>query len=253
MAGNRRKGERFAKLPIELLKHPAVATLPHAAFRVLAIFAAGYTGTNNGTLCCTDTWVRQFGLVSRDTLYASIRVLLDRNLIEVTRPGIKHRKVPTLYALAWQPVNSRNGELLGRFTPATHAYRDWSAPERRKKKVPGSRKPTEFQSDNRTSLCPIVGLQNADYSPISPTKVQGFQSDGREYSKNLGRIPGSVSGLFSPRSAQRGSERNGGAHKIEKLARLQQHLPDGDIAKITGESIDLVREVRAALALEQRP
>jgi hypothetical protein len=35
------KGERFAKLPIELLEHPTVTTLPHAAFRVLAIFAAG--------------------------------------------------------------------------------------------------------------------------------------------------------------------------------------------------------------------
>lgn len=188
------KGERFAKLPIDLLKAPAVTTLPHAAFRVLCIFAAGYNGANNGTLACTDVWMRQFGIVSRDTTYSSIAALLDRGLIEVTRSGIKHRKMPTLYAITWQPLHHRNGQLLGRFTPATHAYKQWSPPERVKKKVPDRRKnklnhSAEVQSDGRTSISPMVGREKPSFSPISPTEDGGFQSDGREYSENLGPIP----------------------------------------------------------------
>lgn len=171
--------------------HPSVTTLPHAAFRVLTIFAAGYNGKNNGTLACTDVWMRRFGIASRDTVYSSIALLIERGLIEVTRPGIKHRKMPTLYAIAWQPVHHRNGQLLGRCTSPTHAYKQWNAPERAKKKVPDRRKnkPAGFQSDGRTSLSPMVGLQSGDFSPISPTKEGVFQSDGREYSKNLGSIP----------------------------------------------------------------
>lgn len=201
------KGERFAKLPVELLKDPAVTTLPHAAFRVLAIFAAGYNGANNGTLACTDSWMKQFGIVSRDTTYASIAVLLERGLIEVTRPGIKHRKVPTLYAITWQPVHNRHGELLGRFTPPTHAYKQWNPPQRTKKKVPDRRKnrpadTTEVESDGRTSLSPIVGQEKGDFSPTSQTEVGGFQSDGREYSENLGTIPDPPSRAAHPPSPE---------------------------------------------------
>lgn len=247
MASNRKKGERFAKLPVELLKDPAVTTLPHAAFRVLAIFAAGYKGDNNGTLACTDTWMRQFGMVSRDTLYAAIHQLLERGLIEVTRPGIKHRKVATLYAITWQELNYRDGQILGRFRPASHAYKQWKAPERTKKKVPDRRKATtpthrdgdaegaadtaEFQSDGRTSLSPMVGLEKSVFSPISPTKEGGFQSDGREYSKTLGGIhPGPVplSHAHSPlnpssESARALPKKNGGtdSKKDERLSKAK--------------------------------
>ena len=159
--------------------HPAVMTLPHAAFRVLAVFAAGYLGGNNGLLACTDTWMKKFGIVSRDTTYTAIHKLIERGLIEVTRPGIKQRKVATLYAITWQPLNYRNGELLGRFSGASHAYKQWRAPERTKKRVPDRRKcratpAAESQSDSRTSVSPMIGLQTADLSPTSLTKTGCF-------------------------------------------------------------------------------
>lgn len=254
-ASNRKKGERFAKLPHELMKHAAVTTLPHAAFRVLAVFAAGYTGDNNGALCATDRWMKQFGINSRDTTYSSIHMLVDRGLIEMTRPGIKQRKVATLYAITWQAVNYRDGVLLGRFSPASHAYKQWKAPERLKKAVPDCRRntppdSTEFQSDGRTSISPIVGLQNAVSSPISPTKTGGFQSDGREYSRILAGLPDPISA--SPSCAPPvAPSKNSAAAKIEKLARLQSDLSDADISKISGESVDLVRAIRASLERQQ--
>jgi hypothetical protein len=184
----RQKEERFAKLPWSVLMHPSVTTLSHAAFRVLTVVAAGYHGENNGALACTDTWLRRFGMVSKDTVYRSLHELTARGLIEVTRPGIKHRRVPTLYAITWAALNFREGEILGRFSPASHAYRQWQAPPKVKKKVPDRRKVqsdgrtiAEFQSDGRASISPMVGPETSIISPIMSTKVGGSQSDGRVY------------------------------------------------------------------------
>lgn len=244
---SRQQGERFAKIPLELLKEPAVTTLPHAAFRMLVILAAGYSGGNNGTLAATDKWVKQFGMVSKDTTYSALHELIERGLIEVTRPGMKYRRLPTLYAITWQSINNRNGKVLGVFSAPSHRYRHWKAPARTPKKVPDRRKSkriaAEFQSGDRTSRSPMVGPMR---SPINPTKVQDFQSDDREYSKNLGRVPDLEPSSHSepPTSAP---PQNGAAAKIEKLFRVHPEYSEADLAKIACEPVELVREVRAVL------
>src|SRR5437868_6774206 len=89
-------GERFARLTENLLECPAVKTLPHAAFKVLTILALGARPPafvdrkdlgRNGTQAITDSYARKYGFNSRDTVYRSLRELLGRQLIVVTRQG----------------------------------------------------------------------------------------------------------------------------------------------------------------------
>ena len=51
--GRKKTGERFAKIPRDLMRHPAVATLNHAAFRTLVALAGEYHGGNNGAIAIT--------------------------------------------------------------------------------------------------------------------------------------------------------------------------------------------------------
>jgi len=108
------------------MEHEACRTLPYAAFKVLAVIAVGYNGRNNGTLACTESWGRRFGITGTDTVRRSLRELVNRGLIEITRRGLRIRNVPTLYALAWEPIDYRDGSLLDRAVPATWRYRQWA-------------------------------------------------------------------------------------------------------------------------------
>ena len=91
----RERGERFAKLPLGLLEDPSCATLPLSAFKVLTVLAAGYSGGNNGTLACTESWARKFGITGTDTVRLALKELERRGLIEVTRRGMRMRQAPT--------------------------------------------------------------------------------------------------------------------------------------------------------------
>src|SRR5665213_433062 len=152
--GRRVHGERFARIPLDVLLHVACTTLTGSEHRVLVIFAANYNGANNGALACTQSWAEQFGITGTDTVGNARRVLTARRLIEVTRPGMRMRKVPTLYALAWAPINNRDGQPLIPPGMPTWGFKDW--------------KPEISDPAGRGDVTPGSGVQTADYTPICP-------------------------------------------------------------------------------------
>lgn len=119
-------GGRFARLPLSVLSTPAVTTLDHAAFRVLVLLAAQYYGTNNGALGITWTQAAANGIKSDNTLYAALRELETRGLIEQTYPASRVPPRPTMYAITWVSVDDTEYSRSTR--TAAHSYRDWSAP-----------------------------------------------------------------------------------------------------------------------------
>lgn len=136
--------DHFAQIPVTVLESAACATLPLAAFKVLVILASGYRGTNNGTMACTESWARKYGIMGTDTVRRSLKELEARGLIELTRRGMKMRKIPSLWALTWQSIDNRNGQPIGVPAPASHRYAKYDGyiwhEERKKigeKKLPG--------------------------------------------------------------------------------------------------------------------
>jgi hypothetical protein len=114
---------RYAMLPLPLMKHPAVVTLDHAAKWVLTVFAAQYDGKNNGTMMASDSYMAEhWGIKSKDTLYRSRNDLLERALIVETRQGMRMRKIPTLFAIAWREINNIEGQQLDTPKPAPFGY-----------------------------------------------------------------------------------------------------------------------------------
>lgn len=118
---------RFARLPVAVLEHITVVTLTHAAFRVLVLLAAQFSGFNNGALGITAKQATNAGIGSDKTLYQSLRELELRQLVELTYPASRVPPRPTMWALTWLPLNDTRYSQSTR-TPA-HAYRDWK-PER---------------------------------------------------------------------------------------------------------------------------
>lgn len=189
-----RDAERFARMTDSLLQCPAVATLSHAAFRVLTILTIGARppGPNrkkdlgrNGIQAITDTHARKFGFTSRDTVYRALHELLERGLIIKTREGHKNKTHFALYAVAWLPVTHRDGRPLDFPEPAPCGYLRWSPPKKPKKRMPNrwlpepapnlaDRKPNlEQPSDSRTQSCPINGH---DENVCRPTNASNFQN-----------------------------------------------------------------------------
>jgi hypothetical protein len=169
-----RAQEHFARVPISVLESEAVTTLNHAAFKVLVVLAAGYRGTNNGTLALTGSFAKRFGLKGRDTLYRSLRELERRGLIVCTRRGFKSKKMFTLYAVGWESITHREGQPLDIPEPKNNSrWLKWSA------SVPMAgthelKQLAQIHTDGRDSSVPIVGTDDPvsvpmvyDRSPIS--------------------------------------------------------------------------------------
>jgi hypothetical protein len=114
---------RFARLPCAVLVTLAVTTLEHAHFRVLALLAAQYNGSNNGALGLTPSQAAQSGIGSNRTLYAGLRALEARGLIERTYQASRVPPRPTMYALTWVAVDDTDYSRAERMP--THAYQGW--------------------------------------------------------------------------------------------------------------------------------
>jgi hypothetical protein len=173
MAKHHAAGERYAHIPVEVLEHVSCATLPHAAFKVLVMVAAGYNGHNNGTQACTESWMRKFGITGTDTARRSLKLLVERGLIEITRPGMKMRKIPTLYAVTWRCVDNRDGWPIEKPAPPSHKYAKWDGGyewnvERRKwvRKISHPCK--------KGSITPIKGVESEMFAPIGGIRTPSY-------------------------------------------------------------------------------
>lgn len=121
--GRRNTGDRFARIPRDLMRHPAVATLNHAAFRALVLLAGEYHGGNNGAIAIAPEQAAELGIGSKNTLYAAFKTLQERGLIHRTDPGAKNPPRPQSFALEWLRLDDTE---YSRKTPrASHAYKNW--------------------------------------------------------------------------------------------------------------------------------
>jgi hypothetical protein len=233
-------GDLFARLPVDVMQSPALMSAPHAAFRVLAILVAGNVKERNGTFACSDSYAATFGIRSKDMLHRSLVELQARGLIVCTRPGMKLRLWPSLWAVTWWPIYNRDGQPLDRPENPTHAYTKWR-PTKKK-----------LHPNSRGQVTPIVGVKDVELHPDLTPKSSRFHPDSRGNSRSGsgGRIRQGNGCVIAPGAdspVRVSTRKSGGAQKIEKLIRLQGHLLDSDIAKITGEPIELVQKVREAM------
>lgn len=119
---NRGDGKRFAMLPLQVLEHQAVRTLSHAEFRVLTLLAGKFDGKNNGHVGLTKSQAKEQKVCNR-TLYRALSTLEERGLIERTYHSSRTPPRPTMFALAWKPIDDTTYSRSTRLP--SHAYREW--------------------------------------------------------------------------------------------------------------------------------
>lgn len=123
-----RTSEVFARLPVSILTCPAVRSLPNYAFRVLVAYAAQYRGRNNGDLALTWKMARHFGINSKWQLNRGTKELARRGLLLKTRQGGKKPLGPTLYAIAWERVDTLEDkpDVAPTICPPRRQLDDWN-------------------------------------------------------------------------------------------------------------------------------
>lgn len=250
------EGERFAYIPESVLLSDAVCSLPHAAFKVLAILNVGRPKERNGTQCCSESYAAKFGITSRDTVRRSLNELQQRGLIVITRRVSPFMKFATLYGVTWWAILYRNGEPLDIAEPATHAYLRWSpTPMVGADKVTAPGESSHRWSD---SVTPTVGVETSSHHTDGAAEVPNLHTDGRGKSLDLGSGVRQRSTRASPPgSLARGSASSAQlpAHLISRLmASIQDlpHLTDRDHARTFRCEPTEVARVRERLARLQR-
>jgi hypothetical protein len=198
-----KKGPRHANLPRDLLKDPAVATLPGAIFKVFVALNAEYCGKNNGALSMTRELARAYGVTSVDTLTRALSgnaprgELIDRGLVVITDPGSYKPARVARYALTCRPLD--NTEYSRSEHVASHTYRTWLPPPalleqraKRKERADRARKKQRQLSDGRTQSGPVVGPktrgeveENSEMGPVVGPNRAANGSGGRTPSRDL--------------------------------------------------------------------
>jgi len=221
------EGERFAYMPESVLQSQAVKTLPHSAFKVLAILLVGRTRERNGTACCSDSYAAKYGITSHDTVRRALEELQARGLIVVTRRVSRFKRHPTLYGVTWWPIVYRDGDVLAVPEPASHAYASWQPI------TPTNGVNAAARENNRSprpsgDIAPTSGVNKRAHHPDGVVKTPVHHPDQRGQSLDL----------------------RGGVHaKIARLLHAQPHLTDADVARVFAQySVDptTVRQIREA-------
>lgn len=125
----KRESGPFALLPVDVLVSAAVRTLPHAAFRMLVILAAQYSGARNGSLSVTRQTLAQHGVRNPHIIGPALAELEARGLIVRTRPGTRIPPRSAMYAITWrnidEPLSHDRHDALPTLSPS-HAYARWA-------------------------------------------------------------------------------------------------------------------------------
>lgn len=98
------------------------ADLSPRAVKALVDLYTQFRGANNGDLCAAWTVMSKRGWTSKDQLAKALRELLDGGWITVSRQG--GRRIATLYAVTWLPIDRCGGKLDVRADPKPlHSWR----------------------------------------------------------------------------------------------------------------------------------
>jgi len=114
-AVNRKNKGQFAGIPNRVIDSPAFKSLGGNSVKLLIILAHHYNGYNNGDLAITYATIKEW--ITKNTMYSARDELYKKGLIVVNAYGGRSgagRKLPSLYAVTWQPVDdlkAKNGEI----------------------------------------------------------------------------------------------------------------------------------------------
>lgn len=263
-------GEHWAAIPVEVLSSTAYAALPDYATRVLLAVAAGYRGSNNGALSLTQAQAARLGVTQAWKVAAGLQLLVMTGLLEQTRQGKYKYGKPLcgLYALSWKAIDPTDQAFppIEAARPPQNRWARWVRPAEW----------NEVEREVRTRLQGKAG-RVSDFSPIHPGVSEPINPGVSELPPadqpgcignggnpiNPGVCPlesppggrasgGRASGGWAPSGprpdpplSKRDEE---GLRRVQKLHRLQPHLPPGDLARITKTSLELATSV-----VEARP
>ena len=85
------------------------------SIKLLIDIAQQYNGYNNGDLCAALSIMKPRGWNSNQQLSKSLKELIDKNMIMLTRQGGLNMG-QNLYAITWQPINECNRKLDVKYT-----------------------------------------------------------------------------------------------------------------------------------------
>ena len=109
MRHKKKQGYTFLLLPHFVLNHPDFFNLSPRAVKLLIDIATQYRGYNNGDLCVANSIMEKRGWKSKSSLHKAIQELREKDFIILTRQG--GRKIASLYAITWQPIDECEGKL----------------------------------------------------------------------------------------------------------------------------------------------
>lgn len=101
---------RFFALPLDILHHENWTRLSPHGCKLVVDLGKQFDGKNNGYLSCAWEVMQKQGWKSRETLTIATAEAQHYGLIERTRQGGMNR--PSLYALTWWKINSRQDDPL---------------------------------------------------------------------------------------------------------------------------------------------
>jgi hypothetical protein len=112
---NRKNRGQFAGIPLRVIDSAAFKSLGGNSVKLLMILARHYNSYNNGDLAITHAIMKEW--LNKNTMYSARDELYKKGFIIVNAYGGRSgagRKLPSLYAITWQPVDdlkAKNGEI----------------------------------------------------------------------------------------------------------------------------------------------
>jgi hypothetical protein len=242
MARRRKRGYKlppgkFVAIPIDMLKQVA-GELSAPELRCWIALCAQSQPWSNGTAKLCRSVIKEFHLGSQRVVTAATKKLLDAGRIVQTRKAVQRKCA--LFGVKHLPLNYDAMAKEGVGEPISSATNRGSANSATNEEA------LNDEIDNR-------GSANSGKQPLALPKSRGYAPNSTPLalpqgntSKSLPLRAADSSAASSPNPAPADLPKSG-APKIEKLMRLDRNLTDDQIAHISSEPIELVREVRASL------
>lgn len=237
---------------------------------------------NNGDLSLpASIAAKQFGIKPTWRVSAGLQMCRHARLIEITRTGKIHngKGVAQLYGLCWLPIAPSDKYDQPRMLPrpAANEWINWKRPENWKEierevreRAQGTKMSHSTRLDRKAmfrstrleqprSIRLDRNNETADQPVLIPSErsavggmglrvqVDGPSTVQQNERSAEGRVAKGRSAIPALKSSP---EKTGGRQKVEKLMRTLPHLPDADIAHMTGEPIELVQKVRELIHVD---